>query len=106
MSGDGRGWVDTVSVPLFAANATSYVAISPLRDGASGEFENAHATPQTSHIRFAFIISHTFPQNKSNKSKRKFMIYLPFTRLLPAYCARACCQKARTTTNARTIRGK
>ncbi|XP_039952053.1 inactive dipeptidyl peptidase 10 [Bactrocera tryoni] len=40
VSGDGRGWVDTVSVPLFAANATSYVAISPLRDGASGYFRH------------------------------------------------------------------
>ena len=37
VSGDGRGWVDTVAVPLFSANATSYVAISPLRDGNSGK---------------------------------------------------------------------
>jgi len=27
VSGDGRGWVDTVAVPLFAANASIYVAI-------------------------------------------------------------------------------
>ncbi|XP_037959128.1 prolyl endopeptidase FAP [Teleopsis dalmanni] len=40
VSGDGRGWVDTVSVPLFAGNATSYVAISPLRDGTSGYFRH------------------------------------------------------------------
>lgn len=37
VSGDGRGWVDTVSVPLFAANASLYVAISPLRDGSFGK---------------------------------------------------------------------
>uniref|UniRef100_A0A1A9ZFA6 Venom dipeptidyl peptidase 4 n=1 Tax=Glossina pallidipes TaxID=7398 RepID=A0A1A9ZFA6_GLOPL len=40
VSGDGRGWVDTVSVPLFAANGTSYIAISPLRDGSSGYFRH------------------------------------------------------------------
>lgn len=40
ISGDGRGWVDTISVPLFASNASSYVAISPLRDGASGYFRH------------------------------------------------------------------
>ncbi|EDX03979.1 GD22563 [Drosophila simulans] len=38
VSGDGRGWVDTVAVPLFAANASIYVAISPLRDGLFGYF--------------------------------------------------------------------
>jgi len=37
VSGDGRGWVDTVAVPLFAANASIYVAISPLRDGLFGK---------------------------------------------------------------------
>ncbi|XP_064553883.1 uncharacterized protein Dpp10 isoform X2 [Drosophila montana] len=40
VSGDGRGWVDTVSVPLFAANASHYVAISPLRDGSFGYFRH------------------------------------------------------------------
>ncbi|XP_013101716.2 inactive dipeptidyl peptidase 10 isoform X1 [Stomoxys calcitrans] len=40
VSGDGRGWVDTVSVPLFAANGTSYISISPLRDGNSGYFRH------------------------------------------------------------------
>ncbi|KAL7741855.1 hypothetical protein ACLKA6_012072 [Drosophila palustris] len=40
VSGDGRGWVDTVSVPLFAANASLYVAISPLRDGSFGYFRH------------------------------------------------------------------
>lgn len=38
VSGDGRGWVDTLAVPLFSANATSYVAISPLNDGNSRKF--------------------------------------------------------------------
>ncbi|XP_022232305.2 uncharacterized protein LOC111080796 isoform X2 [Drosophila obscura] len=40
VSGDGRGWVDTVSVPLFAANGSIYVAISPLRDGLFGYFRH------------------------------------------------------------------
>ncbi|XP_043070568.1 inactive dipeptidyl peptidase 10 isoform X2 [Drosophila grimshawi] len=40
VSGDGRGWVDTVSVPLFASNASVYVAISPLRDGSFGYFRH------------------------------------------------------------------
>ncbi|XP_030381131.1 prolyl endopeptidase FAP [Scaptodrosophila lebanonensis] len=40
VSGDGRGWVDTVSVPLFSMNATVYVAISPLRDGSFGYFRH------------------------------------------------------------------
>ncbi|KAI8038000.1 hypothetical protein M5D96_009041 [Drosophila gunungcola] len=40
VSGDGRGWVDTVAVPLFAANASIYVAISPLRDGLFGYFRH------------------------------------------------------------------
>ncbi|XP_050740864.1 uncharacterized protein LOC108033860 isoform X2 [Drosophila biarmipes] len=40
VSGDGRGWVDTVAVPLFASNASIYVAISPLRDGLFGYFRH------------------------------------------------------------------
>ncbi|EDW76193.2 uncharacterized protein Dwil_GK14793 [Drosophila willistoni] len=40
VSGDGRGWVDTVSVPLFASNGSLYVAISPLRDGSFGYFRH------------------------------------------------------------------
>lgn len=40
VSGDGRGWVDTLTVPLFAANGTSYISISPLRDGSSGYFRH------------------------------------------------------------------
>ncbi|SPP85818.1 uncharacterized protein LOC117588058 isoform X2 [Drosophila guanche] len=40
VSGDGRGWVDTVAVPLFAANGSIYVAISPLRDGLFGYFRH------------------------------------------------------------------
>ncbi|KAH8293230.1 hypothetical protein KR018_000532 [Drosophila ironensis] len=40
VSGDGRGWVDTVAVPLFASNASVYVAISPLRDGLFGYFRH------------------------------------------------------------------
>ncbi|KAH8333609.1 hypothetical protein KR059_001206, partial [Drosophila kikkawai] len=40
VSGDGRGWVDTVTVPLFATNASIYVAISPLRDGLFGYFRH------------------------------------------------------------------
>ncbi|XP_017855027.1 inactive dipeptidyl peptidase 10 isoform X1 [Drosophila busckii] len=40
VSGDGRGWVDTVAVPLFAANGSVYVAISPMRDGSFGYFRH------------------------------------------------------------------
>ncbi|XP_037913520.1 inactive dipeptidyl peptidase 10 isoform X3 [Hermetia illucens] len=40
VSGDGRGWVDILTVPVFAANGTSYIAISPLRDGLSGYFRH------------------------------------------------------------------
>lgn len=38
VSGDGKGWVDVLSVPYFASNGSSYIAISPLRDGAAGLF--------------------------------------------------------------------
>lgn len=37
ISGDGRGWVDEMSVPFFSQNGSSYIAISPLRDGAAGK---------------------------------------------------------------------
>lgn len=40
ISGDNRGWVDEHSVPYFSSNVTSYIAISPLRDGASGHFKH------------------------------------------------------------------
>uniref|UniRef100_A0AAG5DCG6 Venom dipeptidyl peptidase 4 n=1 Tax=Anopheles atroparvus TaxID=41427 RepID=A0AAG5DCG6_ANOAO len=40
ISGDGRGWVDEMSVPFFSLNGSSYIAISPLRDGAAGHFRH------------------------------------------------------------------
>lgn len=40
ISGDGRGWVDEMSVPFFSQNGSSYIAISPLRDGTSGHFRH------------------------------------------------------------------
>ncbi|XP_055634110.1 inactive dipeptidyl peptidase 10 isoform X2 [Toxorhynchites rutilus septentrionalis] len=40
ISGDGRGWVDEMSVPFFSQNGSSYIAISPLRDGAAGHFRH------------------------------------------------------------------
>lgn len=40
ISGDGRGWIDEVSVPFFSLNASSYIAISPLRDGLSGHYKH------------------------------------------------------------------
>ena len=40
MSGDGRGWVDVNKVPVFALNGSSYIAISPLRDGAAGHYRH------------------------------------------------------------------
>lgn len=40
ISGDNRGWVDEYSIPSFSANVTSYIAISPLRDGAAGHFKH------------------------------------------------------------------
>lgn len=36
-SGDGRGWVDELSIPFFSTNVSSYIAISPIRgDGGAG----------------------------------------------------------------------
>lgn len=40
ISGDGRGWIDEVSVPFFSSNSSSYIAISPLRDGLSGHYKH------------------------------------------------------------------
>ncbi len=40
VSGDGKGWVDVTVVPYFASNGSSYIAISPLRDGAAGLFRH------------------------------------------------------------------
>lgn len=39
-SGDGRGWVDELSIPYFSANVSSYIAISPVREGNSGMQKN------------------------------------------------------------------
>lgn len=40
VSSDGRGWIDILSVPFFSSNGSTYIAISPLRDGASGLFRH------------------------------------------------------------------
>ncbi|XP_037042079.1 inactive dipeptidyl peptidase 10 [Bradysia coprophila] len=40
VSGDGKGWVDVTVAPYFASNGSSYIAISPLRDGAAGLFRH------------------------------------------------------------------
>ncbi|XP_059616600.1 inactive dipeptidyl peptidase 10 isoform X2 [Phlebotomus argentipes] len=40
ISGDNRGWVDEYSVPFFSANGSSYIAVSPLRDGGAGHFRH------------------------------------------------------------------
>lgn len=40
VSGDGKGWVDVLDVPYFAANGSSYISISPLRDGDAGHFRH------------------------------------------------------------------
>lgn len=40
VSGDGKGWVDVLAVPYFATNGSSYIAISPLRDGVAGLFRH------------------------------------------------------------------
>ncbi|XP_058063063.1 venom dipeptidyl peptidase 4 [Anopheles bellator] len=40
ISGDGRGWVDEMSIPFFSLNGSSYIAISPLRDGSAGHFRH------------------------------------------------------------------
>lgn len=40
VSGDGKGWVDVLAVPYFATNGSSYISISPLRDGVAGLFRH------------------------------------------------------------------
>ncbi|CAL1688983.1 unnamed protein product [Lasius platythorax] len=41
ITGEGRGWVDTPpEVPLFSANGSSYVAISPVKDGPAGYYKH------------------------------------------------------------------
>ncbi|XP_055372089.1 inactive dipeptidyl peptidase 10 isoform X2 [Condylostylus longicornis] len=40
ISSDNRGWVDTLSVPFFATNSSSYITIYPWRDGAAGYFKH------------------------------------------------------------------
>lgn len=40
VSGDNKGWVDVLTVPFFASNASAYISISPLRDGAAGLFKH------------------------------------------------------------------
>lgn len=40
ISGDNRGWVDEYSVPSFSSNVSTYIAISPLRDGPSGHYKH------------------------------------------------------------------
>ncbi|KAG5683000.1 hypothetical protein PVAND_012312 [Polypedilum vanderplanki] len=39
-SGDGRGWVDELSIPHFSTNTTTYIAISPVREGSSGHYRH------------------------------------------------------------------
>jgi hypothetical protein len=41
-SGDGRGWVDELSIPFFSTNTTTYIAIAPVREGNSGEEASTH----------------------------------------------------------------
>lgn len=41
-SGDGRGWVDELAVPFFSTNVSTYIAISPVREGSFGEFSFCH----------------------------------------------------------------
>lgn len=40
VSGDNKGWVDVLTVPFFASNASAYISIAPLRDGAAGLFKH------------------------------------------------------------------
>ncbi|EFN79886.1 putative dipeptidyl aminopeptidase C2E11.08 isoform X2 [Harpegnathos saltator] len=41
ITGDGRGWVDTPpEAPLFSTNGSSYVAISPVKDGPAGYYKH------------------------------------------------------------------
>ncbi|KAL7031857.1 hypothetical protein ACKWTF_007152 [Chironomus riparius] len=39
-SGDGRGWVDELSIPFFSTNVSTYIAISPVREGSSGHYRH------------------------------------------------------------------
>ncbi|KAL5282068.1 hypothetical protein ACFFRR_005370 [Megaselia abdita] len=42
---DGRGWIDTTEVPHFSSNISSFIALSPLRDGLTGFYrhiQNVH----------------------------------------------------------------
>ncbi|KAL2733680.1 inactive dipeptidyl peptidase 10-like isoform X1 [Vespula squamosa] len=41
ITSDGRGWVDTPpEAPLFSANGTSYISISPMLEGPAGYFKH------------------------------------------------------------------
>ncbi|XP_036146942.1 dipeptidyl aminopeptidase-like protein 6 isoform X3 [Monomorium pharaonis] len=41
ISGENRGWVDTPpEAPLFSTNSTSYIAISPVKDGPAGYYKH------------------------------------------------------------------
>ncbi|XP_066603437.1 inactive dipeptidyl peptidase 10 isoform X2 [Prorops nasuta] len=41
ISGEDRGWVDTPpEAPLFATNGSSYIAISPVKDGPAGYYKH------------------------------------------------------------------
>lgn len=63
ISGDNRGWIDILSVPYFALNGSSYIAISPVRDGGSGHFKHlVHV--QISKKRIAPITHGRFEVNR------------------------------------------
>jgi hypothetical protein len=53
-SGDGRGWVDELSIPHFSTNTTTYIAITPVREGNSGKRRTA-SRKYTSLYSFSFI---------------------------------------------------
>ena len=39
--GEGRGWVDTPpESPVFSVNGSSYIAITPVRDGPTGYYKH------------------------------------------------------------------
>ncbi|EZA53922.1 inactive dipeptidyl peptidase 10 isoform X2 [Ooceraea biroi] len=41
ITGDGRGWVDTPpEAPLFSPNGSSYITISPVKEGAAGYYKH------------------------------------------------------------------
>ncbi|XP_033178943.1 inactive dipeptidyl peptidase 10 isoform X7 [Bombus impatiens] len=41
IAAEGRGWVDTPpEAPIFSANGSSYIAISPIKDGPTGYFKH------------------------------------------------------------------